>query len=526
MLRRCSRAAGLAIGLAAVTLGGPAQARVTRLELASPQPFGTFRAGDYLRFDGRVVGELSPDDHGIPDLDKAQRNEAGRVAYSARIILIAPADPAAGNGTLLVDVPNRGRAYANALYNSPRAVPMLSGDVGVGTGFLQDRGFAVAEIYWELGRGADLPSFVDGEGRRRFVEGVGFAIVRDAADFLAHAAADGAGTRNPLAGTISRTLGTGKSQDGRFLKTFLLDGFNMAEGRRVFDGMHVFVSGAGLLPIMQSGTGPGSSADGTPNFADPDFPGVHDGPLTIGEIVAKVEARGEIPPRMMLLNSTVDYASLRASLGRTGAHGTADLPLPANVRMYDVAGSSHVNVLKADACRLPPGRLDWAPVARATLVRLDQWVARNAAPPETRLMPVEPATGDPAVLQAPRNLPDAVVQVPKRDPDGNPIGGVRLPDIAVPLGIHGGQNAPLTSFTCSLVGTYRPFARVQADGGDGRPSLAERYRDRSDYVNRVHEAARAAEQQGFLLAEDVAVILNAAAEVPIPEPKAEAAPPR
>ncbi|MGV7030813.1 alpha/beta hydrolase domain-containing protein [Methylobacterium symbioticum] len=527
---RCSRVvAGLLIGLAspslAAALASPAEARVTRLELASRQSFGTFRGGDYVRWDGRVVGELAPDDHGIPDLEKAPRSDAGRVAYSARIILIAPADPASGNGALLVDVPNRGRAYANALYNSPRDIPMLSGDLGIGTGFLQDNGYAVAEIYWELGRGAELPSFTDAEGRRRFVEGVGFAIVRDAADFLAHAAADGAGTPNPLAGRINRTLATGKSQDGRFLKTFLLDGFNTAEGRRVFDGMHVFVSGAGLLPIMRSGTGPGSSADGTPNFADPDFPGVHDGPLTIGEIVARVEARGEIPPRMMLLNSTVDYASLRASLGRTGAHGTADLPLPATVRMYDVAGASHVNVLKADACSLPPGRLDWAPVARATLARLDQWVARNAAPPETRLMPLQPAKDDPTVLQAPRALPEAVVQVPQRDADGNPLGGVRLPDIAVPLGVHGAQNAPLATFTCSLIGTYQPFARTSAEAGR-QPALAERYRNRSDYVNRVRAAAQALAAQGFLLPEDMAVILNAAAEAPIPEPKAEAAPPR
>ena len=61
----------------------------------------------------------------------------------------APADPAAGNGALLVDVPNRGNAYANALYNSPRTVPMQSGNLEPGTGFLEDRGYAVAEVYAE-----------------------------------------------------------------------------------------------------------------------------------------------------------------------------------------------------------------------------------------------------------------------------------------------------------------------------------------------------------------------------------------
>ena len=506
--------AALALSLAAT----PALARVARFEVTARQPYGSFRAGGYVRLDARVVGELAPGDGAIPDLDRPARNAAGLVEYATRVILFVPADAAAGNGALLVDVPNRGKPYANALYNSPRGLPSQSGDLSPGTGWLEDQGYAVAEVQWELGQGAELPSFVDADGRRRFVEGAGFAIVRDVADFLAHRAADAAGTANPLAGRVGRTLASGKSQDGRFLKTFLLDGFNQADGRRVFDGMHVFVSAAGLLPILRSGTGPVSSADGTPGFADPEFPGVNDGPLTIGEIVARVEARGEVPPRMMLLNSTLDYLSLRASLGRTGASGTADLPLPPDVRMYDVAGASHVTVRRADDCTLPPNRLDWAPVARATLQRLDRWVADNAAPPDTRLMPLQPAPGDATVLQAPKALPDAVVQVPRRDADGNPLGGVRLPDMAVPLGVLAAQNRP-ASFTCSLVGAFLPFAAT-------RPSLAERYTDQAGYVDRIRVAAREAVAQGFLLPEDAAIIVDAAAATPILGPPAPVAAPR
>jgi hypothetical protein len=88
---------------------------------------------------------------------------------------------------------------------------------------------------------------------------------------------------------------------------------------------------------------------------------VNDGPLTIGEIIGKIEARGEIPPKMLLVSSTTDYYSLRASLGRTGESGTADQLLPSNVRMYDIAGGSHVVVPQAPTCTLQPGRLDWAP---------------------------------------------------------------------------------------------------------------------------------------------------------------------
>jgi hypothetical protein len=489
-----------------------ASAEVTRTEFTSKQPYGTFRVGDYVIWQGRIHGDLSPQE-AIAGIDQAARNDRGRVAYSARIILIMPAANRSGNGALVVDVPNRGRVYAEALYNSPREAPFVSGTLEQGTGFLQDHGFAVAEVYWELGQGADLPSFVDADGKTRYVEGAGFAIVRDAADFLAHAAADTAGTPNPLKGAINRTLASGKSQDGRFLKTFLLNGFNMAGNRRAFDGMHVFVSAGGLLPILQTGTGPESSGNGIPTFANPEFPGVNDGPLTIGEIIAEVEARGEVPPKMLLINSTTDYYSLRASLGRTGASGTADQPLPANVRMYDIAGGSHVVLPQAPTCTLPPGRLDWAPVARATLLRLDTWVSLNAEPPASVLMPLEPATGEPPALRAPAKLSAAVIQVPKRDGDGNAIGGVRLPDIAVPTGTNSGQSQPQTR-ACMLVGSFSPFATTKAQRestGDARPSIEERYRNRDDYVNRVRVAAQDLVARGFLLSDDAAVIIQSAA---------------
>lgn len=504
----------------------PANAEVTRIEFTSKQAYGTFRAGEYVIWQGRIHGDLSPQET-IPGIDKAARNDRGRVAYAAKIILIMPANRG-GNGALLVDVPNRGNAYAEALYNSPRDVPFRSGTLEQGTGFLQDRGFTIAEVYWELGRGADLPSFVDTDGKTRYVEGVGFAIMRDAADFLAHAAADGAGTPNPLGGAINRVLASGKSQDGRFLKTFLLDGFNVLGSRRVFDGMHVFVSAAGLLPIMQTGTGPESSGNGVPLFAKPDFPGVNDGPLTIGEIITKVEARGEVPPKMLLVSSTTDYYSLRASLGRTGASGTADQPLPANVRMYDIAGGSHVRVPKAPTCALPPGRLDWTPIARALLLRLDAWVSHNAEPPASELMPLEPATGEPPALRAPTSLSAAVIQVPQRDGDGNALGGVRLPDIVVPTGTSGGQNQPQT-FTCMLVGSFSAFAATKAERertGDTRPSIEERYRSRDDYVNRVRVAAQDLMARGLLLPEDAAVIVQEAASSDLFEPARAYAAPR
>ena len=45
-----------------------------------------------------------------------------------------------------------------------------------------------------------------------------------------------------------------------------------------------------------------------------------------------------------------------------------------------------------------------------------------------------------------------VIQVPRRDADGNAVGGMRLSDIAVLTGTKDGQNQPQT-FTCMLVGS-------------------------------------------------------------------------
>ena len=114
------------------------------------------------------------------------------------------------------------------------------------------------------------------------------------------------------------------------------------------------------------------------------------------------------------------------------------------------------------------------PISRALLLRLDAWVSHNAEPPASELMPLEPASGEPPALRAPTRLSAAVIQVPKRDQDGNALGGVRLPDIAVPTGTNGGQNQPQT-FTCMLVGSFTPFAATKVGTRThGRPPPVDR----------------------------------------------------
>jgi hypothetical protein len=124
---------------------------------------------------------------------------------------------------------------------------------------------------------------------------------------------------------------------------------------------------------------------------------------------------------------------------------------------------------------------------------------------DSQLMPLEPAT-DADVLAAPKYLPKAVIERPKRDADGNVMGGVRLPDMAAPLGVNAAQQEP-KSFGCSLAGAFLPFSEAR---------IAELYKNHDDYVNQIRVAARKLEAERLLLPEDAAVIVADAASMPWP----------
>lgn len=88
------------------------EAKVVRVEAGPPQPVANAEGlPAYEQISGIYYGELDPRDPAnriITDLDKAPRNKAGRVEYSATFSVLRPVDPAKGNGVLFYDVPNRG----------------------------------------------------------------------------------------------------------------------------------------------------------------------------------------------------------------------------------------------------------------------------------------------------------------------------------------------------------------------------------------------------------------------------------
>lgn len=165
-----------------------AAAAITEFAIKSTELYGDFAVGKYLRIEAEALGELSPSEP-IPGLDKAPRNARGLVEYRTPVTLLIPESPRAGNGNLLIDVPNRGRPITHGLYNSPRARPLAIGSLDQGNGFLQNRGWSVAVVHWEQGEGPVFPIFSDDKGGKLYAEGVGFAAVRDITLFLRDARA-------------------------------------------------------------------------------------------------------------------------------------------------------------------------------------------------------------------------------------------------------------------------------------------------------------------------------------------------
>jgi hypothetical protein len=106
------------------------------------------------------------------------------------------------------------------------------------------------------------------------------------------------------------------------------------------------------------------------------------------------------------------------------------------------------------------------------------------------------------------------------DADGNEVAGVRLPDLTVPVGTHTGwvarhpstggvgQLLDMSGFTAPLPAT----ADARERAGDPRPSIAERYRDRDDYLARVRAEAEKLAAERRLLSEDVDLVVGLCAE--------------
>jgi hypothetical protein len=199
--------------------------------------------------------------------------------------------------------------------------------------------------------------------------------------------------------------------------------------------------------------------------------------------------------------------------------------------------------------------VDYNPLLRAQLVRIDRWVSQGEEPPPSRYprladgsavapgkvrdivtaipgvrFPAHPpqvarldfgpeAESGIATTLPPREGEPYPHFVPAVDPDGNELSGIRLPDVTVPLATYTGWNLRHPQIGApdrlmSLMGSTIPFPvteRERAAKSDPRRSIEERYPGKAAYLDQVSNAAQRLIDVGYLLAADLERILDQSA---------------
>ena len=399
------------------------------------------------------------------------------------------------------------------------------------------------------------------------VLGIGMAAMRDVVSFFRYATADDAGTANPLAKTITKVIGSGHSQSGRFQKNFINLGFNEDEnGRIVWDGMWPERAGmAGNFNIRFGQPG---------NIADLYEPGAEQ-PTWWSDYVDTARGR----PAWGILHrcsATPVYTCpliaetyggpevwySRATTGITGTDGLQDLPVPPNVRRYYFAGTTHGGGGGGFLVDQPPKAgavMESNPnpnteFFRGIYVALTQWVVNGTQPPPSAYPRIsngtlkaanDTALGYPKIPGLPTsngvinsmldydygprfnyldnsgiidNVPPTVKQVIPTlavpvDADGNEVAAAGLHSALaqMPLGTYTGWN-PISSGIFkgqeqNLAGGYVPFAKTQAQrlaNNDPRLSIEERYGSFFAYYYGLNAVLNTLVQQRYWLPQDAA----------------------
>ena len=417
-----------------------------------------------------------------------------------------------------------------------------------------DGGFEAGKVYRVLYETSHAP-----------VVGLGLLATRDIAAWLRYGTVDADGTANPLAGAIGRAYAYGRSQSGRFLRQMLYLGLNRDEsGQIVFDGMLPNVAGGKMgefnVRFGQPSSLSNRSVNNLPPFLDLE-PDGDDG------ILAECERRG-IAPKVIYTNTSSEYWGGHGALAHMTRDGKADVVLPDNVRSWLFCGTQHApaNLPISDTNPDTGARgtqalnyVDYRPLMRAALYHLDRWVTHGEEPPANGYPNLAGGTvvsadeladrfGALPGVEFPRHQkvmrkldfgPDRAVPtvvppvvgdeypmlVSAVDSDGNEVGGIRLPAVAVPLATYAGWNVrhadiggvgQVLAPGGTVVGCAIPFAATREErlaSGDPRPSIEERYGSREEYAERVRACAESLVESGYVLAEDVDVLVAQGGEV-------------
>ncbi|HEX3747103.1 MAG TPA: alpha/beta hydrolase domain-containing protein [Bryobacteraceae bacterium] len=436
----------------------------------------------------------------------------------------------------------------NGLDGAPRQIPAANYSVDAnGHSLDMPGGFEAGMLY----------EFVY-QGKDPVVTGAGLAAVRDFVSFLKYGG-DVPGWTGRSAAKLA--VGFGISQSGRWLREFLYDGFNADEsGRKVFDGVWADVAGAGRGSFNFRYAQP--SRDGWaylnvfyPTDLFPFTDTAETDPVTGRTASLLDRARAErVQPKLFLTNDSSEYWGRAAALIHVTADGKHDAPISPDTRIYFMAGAQHTPGSLPLAKRGTVNDLDVVdhrPVQRALLADLKAWVKDGVAPPDSVFphlaagqltalaglrFPALEGVQTPqhprvarrldfgpefesrgVILQEPPKVTGAYpLLVPQVDADGIDLGGVRLPEVAVPLAAFTGWNlrAPERGGAIELAefyGSTFPFAanrEARTQSHDPRPSIAERYASFEAYRERVAAAADRLVSERFVLLQDRDLVIE------------------
>ena len=390
------------------------------------------------------------------------------------------------------------------------------------------------------------------------VAGLGFAAVRDfVADMKQKDASEGG---------VKFAYAAGISQCGRFWRDFLYQGFNADEsGTQVLDGVLAHVGGAGRGSFNYRFAQP--SRDGQPmssiDWPTDIFPFTDQperDPYRASHKAAGLLDRAaaeHVVPKIFLSHTSYEYWGRAASLIHTMADGSADMPLSSAVRIYFYAGLQHYSVPfppeKGTGDRLGQQLPSPLPVKwfwRAMIANMDGWVRSDLPPPASRYPRIADGTLVPRAklhfphvegVQPPSNQAEGwdldfgenwrsgllskqpplvrhgyQTLVPQVDADGNDLGGIRLPEITVPLATYTGWNLRDRSIGAAdqrtaFLGSFLPLPLTGSAAGsasDQRAPIDSRYRDYDAYRAAFVAATEKLIGEGYVLGEDRDAILT------------------
>ena len=388
------------------------------------------------------------------------------------------------------------------------------------------------------------------------VAGLSFAVFRDFASYAKHAP--------DAIAPAQRVYGEGISQNGRFLRDFLYEGFNADEdGKIALDGVLAHVAGAGRGSFNYRFAQPSRDAQPTSSIFFPTdiFPFTDQpekDPLT-GDTAGLLDraTAAKVAPKIFFSNTSYEYWGRACSLIHITPDGKSDAAISDNVRIYHFTGLQHFpgpfppargnGDLTGQQPQSPlPIRYFW----RSMIANMDAWVRSNTLPPSSAYPKISDGTlvplrdyAFPAIagvnraheanaayridfgpkwqegilsVQPPRVGEAFAVLVPQVGADGNERDGVRLPEITVPLATYTGWNLRDPSIGApdqrvAFEVSYIPFPKTTGDRqktNDSRRSIAERYASREDYLDQYSKALDSLIQQRWILPEDRDALLH------------------